>query len=70
MTTMNKTHADTLPLNRVLRTVPETMKVLRISRSTLYALMASGTIRRTKVGGRTLIADTEIERLLTSGSAE
>jgi len=41
---------------------------LSISRSTLYGLISAGQLRRVKIGRRTLIPATEIDRLLNEGA--
>lgn len=45
----------------------EAAQQLSISRANLYRLIAEGTIRRVKIGRRTLIPASEIDRLLEVG---
>lgn len=47
---------------RLLHPVPSAAAVLGIGRSTLYQLIASGEIEVVKIGRRTLVAQTELER--------
>jgi excisionase family DNA binding protein len=47
--------------------VDEAVAVCRLSRSTLYKLIAAGTLRSIKVGGRRLIPVEAIEALLAGG---
>lgn len=55
--------------NPFLRTVHEALDELPISRSSLYALMASGRLKRIKIGGRTFLSAAELERVRTEGTA-
>lgn len=52
------------PTSTQLLTIPEALRVLRISRSTFYKLAARGDIRTLRLGGRTLVPEREIERLI------
>jgi excisionase family DNA binding protein len=47
--------------------VKEAAAVYRLSRSTLYKLMAAGILRTVKVGGRRLIPRDALEALLEGG---
>jgi excisionase family DNA binding protein len=49
---------------RLALSVKETCRALSISRAHLYALAARGEIKLTRLGSRTLIAMSEIRRLL------
>jgi excisionase family DNA binding protein len=51
------------------RRVNDACQALGISRSTLYKLAAQGKIRVIKIGGRTLVPESEINRLATEGTA-
>ena len=53
---------------RPLYTIKEAQDILRRSRSTLYSMIAEGRIKRTKIGGRTLITDAEIVRVISEGA--
>jgi excisionase family DNA binding protein len=44
--------------------INDAMRQLSISRATLYKLIGSGEIRLVKIGGRSLIPDSEIRRLI------
>lgn len=50
-------------------TVPDTLRLLSISRSHLYALALKGEVRIVKIGHRTLVPASEIDRLVSGGSA-
>ena len=50
-------------------TVNDTLKLLSISRSHMYQLALKGQLRIVKIGNRTLIPATEIERLINGGTA-
>jgi excisionase family DNA binding protein len=54
----NTTHQHTL------LSVSETIRVLGIGRTNLYSLINTGRIKALKLGRRTLISSTEIERFL------
>jgi excisionase family DNA binding protein len=47
------------------RRIPEACAALGISRSTIYALAAEGKIRLVHIGRRTVVPETEIDRLAT-----
>jgi excisionase family DNA binding protein len=51
------------------RRVLDACSALGISRATLYKLASQGKIRLVKIGGRTVVPETEIERLAREGSA-
>lgn len=44
--------------------VNDALRQLSVSRATLYKMAKSGEIRLARIGGRTLIPDSEIRRLL------
>ncbi len=48
--------------------VNEAAAAYRLSRSTLYSLMATGKLRSVKIGGRRLIPVDAIEALLAEGA--
>jgi excisionase family DNA binding protein len=48
--------------------VDEAAAAYRLSRSTLYKLMAAGTLRSVKVGGRRLIPVEALEALIAEGA--
>ena len=56
----------TLPVMDKLLTVDETLKVLRITRSTLYRHMRSGLLTPVKLGKRTLFKERDVERFIES----
>jgi excisionase family DNA binding protein len=47
--------------------VKDACERLSIGRSHLYALAKKGTLRIVKIGGRTVVPSTEIDRLLSTG---
>lgn len=51
------------PSNQLL-TIPEALKALRIGKSSFYKLTAKGRIRTLRLGGRTLVPEREIDRLI------
>jgi excisionase family DNA binding protein len=51
------------------RRVNDACQALGISRATLYKLAAQGKIRFIKIGGRTLVPESEIDRLAAEGTA-
>lgn len=48
--------------------IPDACRILSLSRSHLYDLAAKGRVKLLKIGGRTLVAADEIERLLKDGA--
>jgi excisionase family DNA binding protein len=48
--------------------ISEAVATYRLSRSTLYKLMAAGTLRSVKVGGRRLIPVEALEALIGGGA--
>lgn len=57
------------PYIPVLNDIPETCKKARVSRSTIYAMIKSGTLKVTKIGKKTFITDDEIARIIVAGTA-
>lgn len=55
--------ARVAPSNRLL-TIPEALRALRIGKSSFYKLTAKGEIRTLRLGGRTLVPEREIDRLI------
>jgi len=51
------------------RRVNDACLALGISRATLYKLAAQGKIKLIKIGGRTLVPESEIDRLASEGAA-
>ncbi|RBP18162.1 excisionase family DNA binding protein [Roseiarcus fermentans] len=50
------------------RRVPEACKALGISKAMLYKLAARGKIRLVRIGGRTVVPESEIDRLASEGA--
>jgi hypothetical protein len=46
------------------RRIPDACRAIGVSRSHLYALEAKGLVRLVRIGGRTVVPETEIDRLL------
>jgi excisionase family DNA binding protein len=57
-------HADDRGITRSAFSVGETACRLGVGKSSVWALIANGAIRRVKIGGRTVVPATEIERIL------
>jgi excisionase family DNA binding protein len=53
-----------------LYTIEETMSLLKVSRAGLYRLMSSGKLKHVKLGGRTLIKESELSRFIDSLGGE
>lgn len=56
------THSDTH-----LYTLSEAVELLRVSRGSVYRLIRSGQLEVVKIGGRTLVRDAELHRLIEAG---
>ncbi len=52
-----------------LYSVPEAAEVLRISCWTVWAMLKNGTLQRSKVGGRTVIRESELKKLVVDQPA-
>lgn len=50
------------------RSINSACQALDISRSHLYALAAKGKIKLIRIGGRTLVPESEIDRLVEEGA--
>ena len=48
--------------------VADALRQLSISRGTLYKMAGSGQIRLVKIGGRTIVPDSEIRRLVEASA--
>lgn len=62
--TSRKSGAATADAERLALSIADACRALSVSRSHLYALAARGEIRLARLGSRTLIAMSEIRRLL------
>lgn len=51
-----------------VHTIPESAKKARIGESSLWRHIRAGKIKTIKIGGRTFIADAELNRVITSGT--
>jgi excisionase family DNA binding protein len=51
-----------------LLTVPEAAARLRIGRSALWRHIRNNLVKKTRVGGRTFIRETELNRLIERGT--
>ena len=47
--------------------VPEAAEVLGISTWTIYAYLSSAKLKRSKIGSRTVIRESELEKLIEDG---
>ena len=56
------------PTKRGLTEINEAVAVYRLSRSTLYKLIANGTLRTVKIAGRRLVPRDAIEALFEDGA--
>jgi excisionase family DNA binding protein len=56
------------PLPPKARRVLDACSALGISRATIYKLAAQGKIRLVKIGGRTVVPESEIDRLASEGA--
>ncbi len=56
------------PLKPITVTVKQALRLSGLGCSTIYKLMANGTLARRKIGHRTLITYESLERLLTPKS--
>lgn len=55
---------------RLLHPIGEACEMVGIGRSTIYELIATGTIETVKIGRRTFIAHAELERFVDQLQAE
>ena len=53
-----------------LYSVAEAAEALRISYWTVWAKLKDGTLKRTKVGGRTVIRESELQKLIVDQPAK
>ena len=51
------------------RRVPDACRAIGISRSMLYKLAGQGKVKLVRIAGRTIVPETEIDRLTTEGAA-
>jgi excisionase family DNA binding protein len=59
-------HYDRMTVMDKLLTVDETLKLLRITRSTFYRHMRSGLLTPVKLGNRTLFKERDVEQFIES----
>lgn len=53
-------------MTRLLHPVADAAEILGVGRSTIYRLIAAGEIGTVKIGRRTLVAQTELERYVAT----
>lgn len=53
--------ASATPAHRKLTTIPDVCGQLSVGRSTVYGLIDDGTLRRVKIGARTLIPQADVD---------
>ena len=51
------------------RRIPDACHAIGISRSMLYKLAGQGKVKLVRIAGRTVVPETEIDRLTTEGAA-
>lgn len=56
----------TINVMEKLFTIPEVAGILRVSKPTVYRLMASGKLNPVKIGGRTLFKESELTRFINA----
>jgi predicted site-specific integrase-resolvase len=61
--------SDGAPLLPKARRVADACSALGISRATLYKLSLQGKVKLVKIAGRTVVPETEIDRLVSGGGA-
>lgn len=66
LTEQKKAHTSTVAADKEFLSIKETCQLLGTSRMTLYRQIKSGNIQAAKVGSRTIIRRTEIEKLFTA----
>lgn len=49
-----------------LLTLPEVCEALRLSRRTVYRLIAAGRLRPTRIGGRVLVKESEVRAFIAA----
>lgn len=52
------------PVQRKFSTIPDVCGQLSVGRSTVYKLIDDGTLRRVKIGARTLIPQADVDSLV------
>lgn len=57
-------------MTRLLHPVADAAEILGVGRSTIYRLIAAGEIGTVKIGRRTLVAQTELERYAATLDAD
>jgi excisionase family DNA binding protein len=60
----------TPPLERLAFTVDETLQIVPVGRSTLYALIGSGQLHTIKARGRRLIPRASLEAFIAGGGTD
>ena len=51
------------------RRINDASRAIGISRTSIYSLAAKGQIRLVRIAGRTLVPESEIDRLISEGAA-
>jgi Helix-turn-helix domain len=59
--------SDYTPLPPKARRVADACSALGISRATLYKLSLQGKVKLVKIAGRTVVPETELDRLVSGG---
>lgn len=55
-------------MKQLLHTIPETVKILGISRTLVYSLIAHGDLERVKLRNRAMVTAASIDRLSRTGT--
>ena len=66
---INAKAATRQPADALAFTVQSACALTGLGRTTMYALMRAGTLRRIRIGGRTLIAADSLRAMLAGGEA-
>jgi excisionase family DNA binding protein len=66
---MQRIEAGLSGRGRKARRIPEACEALGICRSTLYKLAAQNKLRLVHIAGRTVVPESEIDRLASEGTA-
>ena len=57
-------NATPTPVQRKLSSIPDVCEQLSVGRSSVYGLIEDGTLRRVKIGARTLIPQADVDALI------
>ena len=60
---------ETAPVAPLAHRIPDACQRIGLGRSSLYELIKSGHLRTVRIGGRTLIPESELQRLVDDAKA-